>query len=360
MKLLTFPGQGTSISISILKAIIRNKSREFQTILSQNGKESNDLLQYIFQNPSSPGSIAVCSNLFYQLYQILSNPSDPQDQAPKNMTKIDASDKKDNEQCYLLGHSLGELTCLSVNSLFSLKDLFDIANFRNKLMVTSTEKYLVAHNINRSNKFEMWALSSPRATDLPQEVQKLLNSPNLLSSSQNTISVANANSVKQCVVTGLVDDLESLRTELNLRFPRLRITELTNPYNIPFHNSTVLRPVQEPLYDYIWDILKKNGTHTLMELNHPIIANLDGNISYYIHHALDRFVKCSSRTVQFTMCYDTINSGTPVEIDKSICFGPGNVIYNLIRRNCPQVDTIEYTSLATIDAYHKAAEKNKD
>lgn len=109
-----------------------------------------------------------------------------------------------------LGHSLGELTCLSVNSLFSLKDLFDIANFRNKLMVTSTEKYLVAHNINRSNKFEMWALSSPRATDLPQEVQKLLNSPNLLSSSQNTISVANANSVKQCVVTGLVDDLESL------------------------------------------------------------------------------------------------------------------------------------------------------
>lgn len=122
----------------------------------------------------------------------------------------------------------------------------------------------------------------------------------------------------------------------------------------------MLRPVQEPLYDYIWDILKKNGTHTLMELNHPIIANLDGNISYYIHHALDRFVKCSSRTVQFTMCYDTINSGTPVEIDKSICFGPGNVIYNLIRRNCPQVDTIEYTSLATIDAYHKAAEENKD
>ncbi|CAI2027879.1 hypothetical protein SEUBUCD646_0H02570 [Saccharomyces eubayanus] len=360
MKLLTFPGQGTSISISILKAIIRNKSKEFQTILSQNGKESNDLLQYIFQNPSSPGSIAVCSNLFYQLYQILSYPSDSLEHAQRSTFKNDIPSRRDNEQCYLLGHSLGELTCLSVNSLFSLKDLFDIANFRNELMVTSTEKYLVAHNINRSNKFEMWALSSPRATDLPHQVQKLLNSPNLLPSSQNTISVANANSVKQCVVTGLVDDLESLRTELNLRFPRLRITELTNPYNIPFHNSTVLRPVQEPLYDYIWNILKRNGTHTLTELNHPIIGNLDGNISYYIHHALDRFVKCSSKTVQFTMCYDTINSATPVEIDKSVCFGPGNVIYNLIKRNCPQVETIEYTSLATIDAYHHTTDNNED
>lgn len=108
MRLLTFPGQGTSISIPVLKALIRNKQTEFNKIIEANGPKTNELINYIFRNPSSPGSIAVCSNLFYQLYNILER----QDL------------RKRSEDYLLMGHSLGELTCLSVNGLFTLRDLF--------------------------------------------------------------------------------------------------------------------------------------------------------------------------------------------------------------------------------------------
>lgn len=327
MRLITFPGQGTPIAIPALKSVIRNKAKEFQAVLDRSGKGSQDLLQFVLQNPSSPGSIAVCSKLYYDMYK--------------------ASVRDDSEQEILLGHSLGELTCLSANSLFTLRDLFDIANYRNELMVRCTEKYLHAHRISRSSLFEMWALSSPRATDLPQEVRQLISTLPI-----QTVSIANANSVKQCVVTGLVEDLESLRTEVHLRFPLLRITELTNPCNIPFHNSAVLGSAHGQLYEYIWQILKKNHTNTFTELNSPIIANLDGQISTLVHHALERFVKCSSNTVQFTMCYNTINEDLKDQISESVSMGPGAVIYNLIRRNCPTLANYEYSSLTTIDKYN--------
>lgn len=344
MRLLTFPGQGTSISIPVLKALIRNKQTEFNEIIANNGPKTNELINYIFRNPASPGSIAVCSNLFYQLYNLL-----------------ERQDLKKRSQDYLLlGHSLGELTCLSINELFTLRDLFNIANYRNELMVKYTEKYLIAHRMNHSTKFEMWALSSARTNNLPLQLHNLLQQ---MRSMAPTIAIANVNSIKQCVVTGLVEDLEKLRIESQTRFPALRITELTNPNNIAFHNNNVLRPIQEPLYDYIWDILKLNHQNTTTELIYPIIGNLDGRISMLVHHAIERFVRCSSNTVQFTSCYDTINSFVPRERNKgktnvSISMGPGNVIYNLVRRNV-DMESFEYSSLATIEEYHKAHELPK-
>ncbi|CAL9731193.1 malonyl CoA-acyl carrier protein transacylase, mitochondrial [Monosporozyma unispora] len=344
MRLLTFPGQGTSISIPVLKALIRNKQTEFNKIIANNGPKTNELINYIFRNPASPGSIAVCSNLFYQLYNLL-----------------ERQDLKKRSQDYLLlGHSLGELTCLSINELFTLRDLFNIANYRNELMVKYTEKYLIAHRMNHSTKFEMWALSSARTNNLPLQLHNLLQQ---MRSMAPTIAIANVNSIKQCVVTGLVEDLEKLRIESQTRFPALRITELTNPNNIAFHNNNVLRPIQEPLYDYIWDILKLNHQNTTTELIYPIIGNLDGRISMLVHHAIERFVRCSSNTVQFTSCYDTINSFVPRERNKgktnvSISMGPGNVIYNLVRRNV-DMESFEYSSLATIEEYHKAHELPK-
>ncbi|GMM58649.1 [acyl-carrier-protein] S-malonyltransferase [Maudiozyma humilis] len=339
MRLITFPGQGTPISVPQLKAVINAKAKEFEKIVSRNGPKTNELLQYVFRNPASAGSIAVCSNLFYQLYDINLNEQFRALQYTNQM-------RKDYEDLILLGHSLGELTCLSINQLFSLRDLFNIANYRNDLMVKYTDKYLVAHKMNHSTKFEMWALSSPRAEDLPLQTLSLINS---IRHTAPTISVANVNSSKQCVVTGVVEDLEKLRIESQTRFPRLRVTELTNPNNVAFHNSTVLRPIQEPLYDYIWDILKLNQNHTTTKLDYPIIGNLDGRISTFVHHAIERFVRCSSNTVKFTECYDTINEVLEIN-DGAICMGPSNVIYNLIKRNC-NLDCYEYSTLDTIDAF---------
>ncbi|CAB4253222.1 similar to Saccharomyces cerevisiae YOR221C MCT1 Predicted malonyl-CoA:ACP transferase [Maudiozyma barnettii] len=341
MRLITFPGQGTPISVPILRSIIESKSKEFGKILSRNGPKTNELLQFIYKHPSSPGSIAVCSNLFYQLYDIQLNETYKELQYTNHM-------KKDTQDLILLGHSLGELTCLSINQLFSIRDLFNIANYRNELMVKYTEKYLVAHKMNHSTKFEMWALSSPRADDLPQQVLSLINN---IRSTAPTIYIANVNSIKQCVVTGLVEDLEKLRIESQTKFPRLRVTELTNPNNVAFHNSNVLRPIQEPLYDYIWDILKLNQNHTATKLNYPIIGNLDGRISTFVHHAIERFVRCSSSTVKFTECYDTINEVLEIK-DGAVNMGPSNVIYNLIKRNC-DLDCYEFSSLDTVNKFQE-------
>lgn len=341
MRLITFPGQGTPISLPILKSIIESKSKQFSKILTRNGPKTNDLLQYIYKNPSSPGSIAVCSNLFYQLYDIELNQIYRDLQYTNQM-------KHDTQDLILLGHSLGELTCLSINQLFSIRDLFNIANYRNELMVKYTEKYLVAHKMNHSTKFEMWALSSPRADDLPNQILTLLNN---IRHTAPTISIANVNSIKQCVVTGVIEDLEKLRIESQIKFPRLRVTELTNPNNLAFHNSTVLRPIQEPLYDYIWDILKLNQNHTTTKLDYPIIGNLDGRISTFVHHAIERFVRCSSTTVKFTECYDTINEVLEIK-DGAINMGPSNVIHNLIKRNC-DLDCYEFSSLDTVNNFNQ-------
>lgn len=311
MKLCTFPGQGTPISVPTLRSVVSRKPVQCPEAL----------LRYVYAHPSNPGSIAVSSALFYQLFAA------PQQQ----------------QQLLLLGHSLGELTCFWANGMFGIENLFQIANYRNDLMVECTKRYLQARGI--SQRFELWALSSPRAKDLPREVEQLLQELQL-----SSVSIANANSVKQCVVTGLVSELESLRIELHLKFPRLRITELTNPDGIPFHNSAVLRPTQEPLYDYIWKIMKDNRTNLIMQLNHPILCNLDGQLSTVANRALEKFVRCSSNTVQFTKCYDTINDDTDGDLDEAICMGPGSVVYNLVRRNC-QLKAWEFDSLESIQKY---------
>lgn len=83
-----------------------------------------------------------------------------------------------------------------------------------------------------------------------------------------------------------------------------------------------------------------------------IIANLDGGVSRFVHHALEKFIKCSSNTVEFTKCYETINNKA-FNVTDSVCIGPGNVIFNLVRRNCPDVVPFEYSSLTTVNLFHE-------
>ena len=131
MKLITFPGQCASVSLSVLDSL----SRQFRYFL-----EDKSLIDYIARNPLNPGSIVVCSNLFYQLYNSRKN-------------KV-----PDGKLTFLLGHSLGGLTCLSVNNLYDLTDLFSIANYRNDAMIKCTKAYLKQHKWNEV--FEMWTITS--------------------------------------------------------------------------------------------------------------------------------------------------------------------------------------------------------
>ena len=357
MRLITFPGQGKPVAVPVLQELISSKSKQFQKIVSAD-PTTEKLLSYITENPSSPGSIAVCSNIFYRLFEALCDEQSTGSPSTRATPHI------------LLGHSLGELTCLSVNKLFRPTDLLNIANYRNDLMIKYTEEYCKTHKF--SSKFEMHAVTSPSSspTTLSTVLTNLVDS---LKPTAPTLNIANINSSKQCVITAQPNDIDKLKTKIN-SLPnnggRLRITKLSNPYGIPFHNNEILKPVQEPLYDYIWDTLRENNTHTKLKLDYPIISNLDGTLTSEVHTAIEKFVQCTSNTVQFTKCCDTVCHHVIAETDPigrntsdegsvgssdsiAVCMGPGEVIYGLLKRNCKVMKCYPYSSLDSVNKFHQ-------
>lgn len=319
MRVFTFPGQGTPINLNVFQSYLSQTAPVFLKVFHD--PKRRDLVRFIDANPANPGSISAVSNMLYRLYQ-LKHPGTQQQQ----------------EQKILLGHSLGELSCLSAgNSLFSLQDTFDIANYRNKLMVEATKNYLQRNRFNDS--FQMWAVSSPSSKSLRQELDALLPS------FPQDVAIANDNSEKQCVLTGLQHSLETLRPELQTRFRRVKVKKLTNPESIPFHNNAVLRPIQEPLYDYLSEKVKERGMHTTQLLNYAIVTNLKGELTDKIDVALENFVKCSSNTVEFVSCCETLKKNG---VTHAINIGPGTVLSGLLRRNYGEISQIDYDEVDKI------------
>lgn len=273
MKLYTFPGQGSSINPLNLGRWVSNY-KKFQ---------NNPLLPFIKSNLNNPGSIVACSYLLWDSQQI------------------------GDESKVFLGHSLGELSALNSNTpLVSVDDLFEIANFRHRLMEKATSD---------NNKYGMWAVLSPKSNDIRQELVL-----------HGSLLLANDNSKTQCVITGLISDLSLLKLP-----DRAKIIELVNPHGIPFHNNAVLNSIQGPLYDFIWEKMKKNNTHSLNSLNHPLISNINGEITEKVHEALENFVKSSTNIVEFRKCCETVNR---LEIDEALHIGPSSSTGKLVSKNC--------------------------
>lgn len=303
--LFTIPGQGSPINTYLFKRLLTKKRSQVSSY--------THLLPYILDNPSNPGSISVASHLLFNIYK-------------------NENDIQYNKQNYLLGHSLGELTCLAINDIFNIDDLFNIANYRNDLMIEYSKKYILENSI--TSNFQMWAITAPRADDL----SKSLYFSNLL---KGTIYIANINSSKQCVMTGTNDDfnkylLPSLKTVIG----NAKITKLLNPDNIPFHNNNILKPLSKQLYEYTYEKIRKNNNNNMDKLKFPIISNYDASISYLIDDAITKFVNSSVNTVQFYKSCETFNN-LDKKIDNNIvCIGPTNAIFKQVKRNCRNATTI--------------------
>ncbi|SCW03395.1 LAFE_0G09472g1_1 [Lachancea fermentati] len=315
MRVITFPGQGTPIALDVFYTYLSQSSKQFRNIFHD--ARHADLLRLIEAKPSNPSSIAACSNLLYKLYR-------------EFHPRID-------EMCFL-GHSLGELSCLaSGNRLYDVNDVVAIAGRRNELMIQATNKYIQADK-DFGSRFEMWAISAPRSTNLKLELEAIfLDFPD--------ICLANINTPKQCVITGPEKKLKELKHKLSKLVPRCRIVPLTNPAGIAFHNKCVLRQIQEPLHDFMWTKLKEQGLHVKRELDHPIISNFNGRIVYNVDEALENFVKCSSDTVQFVHCCETLDK---IEVEETVHIGPGTVISGLVKKNLPNLKYKEWNSVESI------------
>ena len=93
-------------------------------------------------------------------------------------------------------------------------------------------------------------------------------------------------------------------------------------------------------------------------MDYPIISNLDGVLTSDVHLAIEKFVRCTSNTVQFTKCCDTVCHHVGEEsagsVDSTaVCMGPGEVIYGLLRRNCRMMRCYPYSSLDSINKFHQ-------
>lgn len=304
--LLSFPGQGRKIALERLEYWSGN-IKSFQKVCD------GDLIQHFSESLEQPGTIAGCSNLLYQEWR---------------------EEHRETAEVVAVGHSLGELNALNASvggEAWKLADVMRIAQHRNELMVQMTQRYLEKNDI-RNDVFELWAATNVRAASLREELGPLLR--------ESGVQLANDNSAKQCVLTGLSKDLQRLGDELKSQCrSKYRLTKLNNPSCIPFHNNAVLRPLQEPLYDYIWSNLKDSGKHHLMgeRLHHPIVCNIDGKLTERFDSALENFVKGSTNVVNFVDCCNTISK---LEITSACHFGPGDSIGKLVERNCKgSIDT---------------------
>ncbi|KAG0671195.1 [acyl-carrier-protein] S-malonyltransferase [Kluyveromyces marxianus] len=299
--LLSFPGQGSKILLERFNHWCVNVSTFNNT----------NLINEFKNNLEKPESVAACSNLLHKYW-------------------LSKNERNKSATTYVIGHSLGELNALnaSVNGIaFQCRDVMNIASFRNNLMIQAKQDYM-RKNTLKDESYELWAITNFRSKDLRKDLLQLLKD-----SDANSVKLANDNAVNQCVVTGLPSDINKFKEFCQLCKLKLKFSQLSNPFSIPFHNSNILRPIQEPLYDYIWDILKENGMQQLAneKVENPIISNVDGKLTNDFHTALEKFVVGSSEIVNFVASCHTIAS--ELDVEEAYHFGPGNSIGKLIERN---------------------------
>ncbi|KAL6944973.1 hypothetical protein ACO0QE_002415 [Hanseniaspora vineae] len=321
-RLVTFHGQGSIIEFS--KVAFHN--------ISINHLYETQYKSYCEQHPNLPQSLVILSHLLYK--DLASN------------GKLKTQHKE--TETFFLGHSLGELqSFLNGNDLVSLKDAIDIANYRHLLMkqqVAEYQTFLTSVNNSpgpstTSNEMQMVALLLTKKFNLtnPDYISSLQKH---LAQEYKTLAVSNINTESSVVISGTKHELDKLLSspsgDLNFSVPK-KYKILENPDKIAFHNNKILRDLQEPLYDYIWNKLKDNKTHTVALLNNQVITNYQGKLVSQKDDLLENFVKQSCNTVQFIECCKTARD---LQIDEFTHVGPvPSVLQKMVERNLSELQT---------------------
>ncbi|CEP64070.1 [acyl-carrier-protein] S-malonyltransferase LALA0_S10e01596g [Lachancea lanzarotensis] len=299
-RLVTFPGQGSPVLGNVLSKYLAQRSQVISFDRCGGWTEVSKVAAQIERKPTDPASIAACSYLLYHSFL--------------EDTKI--VNKEPCSSIIFLGHSLGELSCLGAgNELFTLHQSMKIATYRNKLMLHAAG----------ASKYGMWAVSVPRARDLAREIRNCLPE-------ESSLALANINTAQQCVVTGTGTDFERWESLLRQAISgRCKITQLENPFGIPFHNRRVLASIEEPLLNFMWQMLREQGVASQKMLNHEVISNFNGKRVQTVTEALESFAKSSCNVVDFVRCCETVNQ---LDFTEALHIGPGTHVGKLVAKNC--------------------------
>ncbi|KAI5962507.1 uncharacterized protein KGF55_003583 [Candida pseudojiufengensis] len=200
---------------------------------------------------------------------------------------------------YLLGHSLGEYTALTLSGILDLKTSIQLVRKRGELM-EDMFRY-------GSEAFGMIALIIR-----PEYVEDVID----LATKDHIL--ANINAPTQIVVSGEMIKTEEFIINLRKLNKRILMKEVKLPVSVPFHNE---------ILKYMVPKLKKFlETKSIGEQKIPIISNLDGEISTDSKQTIKKLLEANYQPVQW------MKSIQNLPVDEIYNIGPSHTLYTLNKR----------------------------
>lgn len=195
---------------------------------------------------------------------------------------------------YMIGHSLGELSALVCQDVFSIKSGMRIAQRRGELMQSITESHPGS-----------WGMCAVIFNQKDYQIA--------LNTIQNVLKldIAAINGFNQVVVTGKkdhvqkkLDELVKTRKYLNrLHKWKGGLKTVWLNTDLPAHHP-ILKEIEPELLELVMNEWKLCGSK---KLRVPIVSNVDHSIvKVDTETALRNFVKLTSKTVMFSNCLDEV------------------------------------------------------
>ncbi|ODV74962.1 [acyl-carrier-protein] S-malonyltransferase [Cyberlindnera jadinii NRRL Y-1542] len=257
-RVITFPGQGQLIQPALLGQLepFHNRSKISIPKVLRDRLFQGDPLEFLRSSANLQPSVVYTSLLILELI---------------------ASNGKPLEGSYLMGHSLGELTCLIANGVIPSELGIHMAHSRGKFMEECCPD---------KNKYGMTAFIFKHAQGNLEIIKDRV-------SQYSSLAIANFNCDTQCVVSGELDELatltKQLKSDIKAKGTKLQV-------QLPFHNE-ILADAKRRFRELIstqCDIDKDK------KLELPIVSNLTGELSFTHGEALDNFLEDFTRPVLFS------------------------------------------------------------
>ncbi|KAI5968222.1 hypothetical protein CANMA_002438 [Candida margitis] len=218
---------------------------------------------------------------------------------------------------FLLGHSLGEYTALTLSGILNISTAIQLVRERGVLMEEIVRQ--------TPGAFGMIALIIR-----PEHVDDVIR----LAADYNVLG--NVNSKYQVVISGELEKLDAFVSMLRKVNKRMLLKAERLPVSIPFH-STMLKDIVPELRLIVED---KINTQRI-----PIISNLDGQVSTEPYTIVEKTLDANYKPVQWMKSMDTL---TAAGVDTVFNLGPGKVVNAINKRydvKCIPIDNIEQFSV---------------
>ena len=216
---------------------------------------------------------------------------------------------------FVAGLSLGELTALYAAEVFSFKEGLNIVQKRASYM----------HDLCKVFDGTMLGI-----IDAPIDIVKQI-------CNDNNMEIANINSKRQIIITGLSIFIPKVISELkNLGIKKIIPINISGPYH-----SKYMQKAGILLENYIY-----NDGIIFNNAKIPIVQNFTGNIEKNSQNIKTNMIKQIFSTVKWLDCIKVLLDNN---VETIIEFGPGKILTNLIRNIDLKVNLININSLQSLD-----------